>query len=345
MIRRTYGEVADEIARIAGVTGMATTDARVMSYVNQAIEELMLAYDWPSVIDRYNFKSYGGTITLPYGYERLMALSINGLPMQLQSPWFEFVGWGLDLICEANIGDSDAWDQFEGVLDRDQVCLFSDIPAVSIGTQYTLRVATTCDERVSGAQPSAVIIKGLDGNYQPIRTANKDGTYIEGVQFDFYQGGPYQISTDPQVFAEVTGVIKPVTREPLNLYRIPVGGSAQTQIGRWGALETCPVYRRYKIKGLTDTSQYTYRGRLRKRFAKITTDNDFVLISNLPALKAMVMAVYYLESRDAKNYAQYKAIAIDILKNEAKAYIGLQRQKPLITVAEDTMSRCGTYIL
>ena len=60
----------------------------------------------------------------------------------------------------------------------------------------------------------------------------------------------------------------------------------------------------------------------------------------------MVQAVYYREAKDPQAYAQYKAIAIDILQKEAKSYIGLQRQKPIITFGEGMGVRPdGNYIL
>jgi hypothetical protein len=60
----------------------------------------------------------------------------------------------------------------------------------------------------------------------------------------------------------------------------------------------------------------------------------------------MLQAIYYRESKDPQNYAAYKAIAIEILQKEAKAYIGLQRSKPLITFGEGLgVRRDGLYIV
>lgn len=348
MIRRTFGEVKSDLARVAGAAGQSMNSDQIRYYVNVATEEIMQEYDFASVIDRYRITTSNGRITLPGNYDRAMLMTIDRVPAAMQSPWYEFVGYGLDLVHDWT-ADSEQINRqpfLEGVLDREEVCLFKDIPPVSDGTQYTLRIATTADERINGEQPDNVVIQGLDGNGEPIRTADANGDYINGVSFAFEQGGVYQIASDPQVFSAVTRVLKPETRQPLNLYMTPVGLSQFTQIGRWGALETTPSYRRYYIPNIDTTQSHCILTRCRLRYVPIKADNDFLIISNLPALKAMIMAVYYLEAADAEQYARYKAIAVDILKKEMKAYVGLQRQKPLITFGEGMGVRTdGMYIL
>jgi hypothetical protein len=110
--------------------------------------------------------------------------------------------------------------------------------------------------------------------------------------------------------------------------------------------DTRPYYRRYRIPNLSCTQTYCVEARLRKRFTPIVNVNDFLLIPNLPALSTMVQAVYFREAQDIQSYAAYKAIAVGILQKEMTAYIGKQRQKPLITVNEGFGVRMdGNYIL
>jgi hypothetical protein len=348
MIRRTFGEVKNDLARVAGAAGQSMSSDQIKYYVNVATEELMNEYDFASVIDRIRFNITNCVVTLPGAYDRIMMFTIDQVPQVMQSPWYEFVGFGLDLMREwiPNPEQLDYLRWMQGVLDREEVCIFKDIPPVALGTQYTLQIASTIDERIDGEQPTNVIIQGLDGNGQPIRTQNADGTFIDGVSFPWQQGGVYQIASSPQVYSSVTGVLKPETREPLNLYMTPVGLSEFTQIGRWLALETTPSYRRYFIPGLRANTLYTGVARCRLRYVPVSTDDDYLILSNLPALKAMIMAVYYLESNQPEDYAKYKSVAIDILKKESKAYIGLQRQKPFITFDEAMgVSNEGVYIL
>lgn len=352
MVRRTWGEVKETLARVAGQAGMSIADARLLANLNVMTEELMNELDTPSIIDRLDFKVTGGTITLPQAYERVFSMNLNGVPQTLQSPWFEFVGYGPDLITGVPAsqlnGQWEYLNQLNGVLDRDDVCLFKDIPPTALGTYYKLMIATTTDERVAGVQPGDVIVEGLDGNGDIIRSIDDSGNWINGVAFKFAQGGVFQQAAALQVYSQVTRVLKPLTKQPLDCYMIPVSGSGQgyTQIGRWEAQTTCPALRRYRINGLNCETEYCIKARLRRRFFTVRNDNDFLLISNLPALKAMIQAVNYSESEDPEKYAVYKAIATDILKKECKAYIGLQRQKPLITFGEGLgVRQDGMYIV
>ena len=107
MIRRTFGSVKADLARVAGAAGQNVSDSQIMYYVNVSTEEFMNEYDWPAVIDRLRFKVTTGKIVLPGDYERIMMMTLDHVPMQMQSPWFEFVGYGLDLLTEVQQHDLD----------------------------------------------------------------------------------------------------------------------------------------------------------------------------------------------------------------------------------------------
>jgi len=362
MVRRTFGSIKSELARVAGAAGQSMADDQIMAYVNVATEELMQEHDWPSVIDRLRFNVTTGRITLPTEYERIMMMTIDRVPMQMQSPWFEFVGYGLDLAQPAPTPDTqiDFLRDVQGVLDREECATFADVPT---DTTYALRVYGERDERVCGQRPNISIlgydaediwIRAATGNSYVCATGNGASTG-NGAQPNNYDDGiniPINGDTDPyfiqttQTAKSITAISKPVTRGNVYLYAVPVAGGTPFHLGTYAPRDTTPSYRRYQIPGLRDGVTYHIVARCRRRFTPIVQDTDFLLISNLPALKSMIMAVYYLEAADAEKYAAYKSIAVDILKKETKAYIGLQRTKPIITVSENTGVRAdGMYIL
>ena len=364
MIRRQFKDVTAELARVAGAAGQSMDSDRILQYVNVATEELMNEYDWPFTIDRLRFKVTSGRITLPSDYERIMLMTLDRTPMQMQSPWFEFVGNGLDLLTEfprddAAVSEFAFLRETQGVLDKDDCAVFADIPHDAMNP--TLRVYGQVDERVCGERP-IIRIYGYDGNGNWIRSATGNsficpgtgnGGTGNGAEPDNYDDGvgveingdtaPFYIQT-PQTISQITAITKPVTRGQVYVYAMPVLG-AGIHVGTYAPRDTNPTYRRYFIPGLKEGHTYHINARCRRRYVPIVQDTDFLTVTNLPALKAMIMAVYYLEAAAPDKYAAYKAIAIDILKKEAKAYIGLQRQKPLITVAEGALRRDGMYIL
>jgi len=353
MVRRAYQDVSDELARVCGAAGMVVSDARLLVYANLAIEELVNELDHPLFYDRLRFRVYNGCITLPYPYERAVGIKINEQPITLQSPWFEYIGNGWDLLT----GWSESLQRFDesrlgpgyltGALDRDDVVFFKDIPAVALGTQYILRLRTTTDERIASAMPADVIVQGYDGNGDWIRSQNNAGDWIDGVTFVWTADGSFQVANSAQVFSSVVNVTKPATRQPIDCYMIGTTGSTgEIQIGRWGAKETHPSYRRYLVRGLPAGNTYCVDARVRKKFVPIVAPGDFLLVSNLPAMKEMCMAIYKRDADDFQNYEAHKGTAKDLLLKETKSYIGLQRQRPVITMADGTGTRQdGLYII
>jgi hypothetical protein len=346
MLRRTYGSVVSEIARICGSTGMSTADPRVMAYVNAAIEELMNEGDWPTIIDRLRFKMTTGHLVLPGDYDRMLYCTIDRIPRVMQSPWFEFVGYGLDTL-EAGASvpmENELFPRFEGVLDKDAVATFENIDEDD-GNTYYPRVYGTADERISGVRPN-IIIQGYDSAGNWIRTSDGSGGYIDGISIAINgDTTPFYIQSS-QSISNITGIIKPVTKNSVLLYASTATGSVNNYIGQYISKDTTPIYRQYSVPGLGDDHVHHVLARCRRRFVPVTGDNDFLLITNLPALKAMVQAVYYLEANMSDDYMKNKTVAVDLLQKEAKAYVGLQRQKPLFTMNEGTVSRSdGLYIL
>lgn len=343
MVRRTYGAVKADLARIAGSTGMSTADSRIMAYLNDATEELMLEHDFPSVVDRLCFSIKDThTITLPSEYERIMLMNINCTPMQVQSPWFEFVGFGIEFIQEdSSANQINFLQQLQGVLDRDDVATFGEVP--NDGQIYYLRVNSSVDERTDGVRP-VINIQGYDEYGRWIRTQS-NGTWVDGIDIEINGDTlPYYTQTT-QGISRVTGVSKSATRGYVYLYVTGPTGDP-IHIGSYAPKETQAMYRRYHVRGLNCGKCYQILARCRRRFSPITADGDYLIISNLPAIKAMMQAVYYREANKIEDYANFKNVALGILRKEAKSYIGLQAQKPLFTMTEGLgVRRDGLYIV
>jgi len=348
MNRFTYGDLQPEIARIAGASGMPVSDARVMAYTNLATQELMNEWDWPQLIVRMKFKVTTNRINVPSEFDRIISLMVNGVPLPMQSPWFEFVGYGPGFPkvygATAEYLDQTELQQLEGVLDKEQVATFEDIP--SDGTVYYPTVTCAASELVNGVRPY-IIIQGYDQNGQWIRTldAAGSGAYIDGVQLALNGDATPFSTSSTQAFSQVTAILKPVTNGAVSLY-VTNAVNNVVFLGQYAPYDTRPFYRRYSIPNLTYGTTYCILARLRKRYTPIYSTGDFLLIPNLAALSTMVQAVFFREAQNFQLYEQYKASAVDILKKEMTAYIGKQAQKPLITVNEGMgIRRDGNYIL
>lgn len=344
MIRATYNDLLPQISRIAGSTGMSTNDPRIMAYTNLAIQELMDIEDWPSLVCRMRFKVNNQRINVPSEFDRILMLNINGVPQPMQSPWFEFVGEGPGYLNSAfpNIPVTNEVDQgllgrLEGVLDKEQTATFEDVP--SDGTTYYPSIYAG-DPSDIGA---TVILQGYDKNGNWVRSNDPINGWQDGVSLTL-SGVSFASATTSQSFSGVTAVLKPVTNSYLSLY--VSNGSSNVFLCQYAPYETRPYYRRYYIPNLSSQQTYCIEARLRRRYHDIVNPNDFLLITNLPALITMVQAIFYRESMNVQLYTTYKSLAVDILAREMTSYIGKQRQKPLITVNEGFgVRRDGILIL
>lgn len=353
MIRLTFGAAKTELSRVCGASGMDPDDERVKAYTNLAIQELMNTFDMPSVFDLLRFRMKCGHIVLPSDYDRMAMCNVDSVPMQMQSPWFEFVGYGLDPLNVYNMptlpGNLNNTGWREGVLDKEQVVTFEDIP-LSGGPWY-IRVGGTLNEKVAGVRPK-ILLQGYDADNNWIRSLNSDGEWRDGFEVEINgDTPPFYVQTN-QTCRYLTGIVKPITKGNVVVWVTDTGAVNKVYIAQYAPKDTMPYYRQYRIPGLRAVdNSYRYRENCvlaycRKRYVPITTDPDWLLIPNVPALQTMIQAIFYRESKDAVNYANYKAAAVQILKDEAKGYIGLQRQKPLFTVSESPgVSQSGVYIL
>ena len=94
MIKRTYGDVKDELRRVAGQTGLVVDDARLLTTVNLAQERLSTLGEWPFQYARVKFCQRGGVVALPTMYEAIVHAAIDRESIETNPPWFEFLEYG-----------------------------------------------------------------------------------------------------------------------------------------------------------------------------------------------------------------------------------------------------------
>lgn len=320
MIALTWGQIKADIARVAGVSGMSATDTRTRDRFNQATLELMNEGDWPGVVDRYLFKINDGNIILPSFLDRAMGIAINTIPYEMTSPWYEFMEYG------PGIDGGYGW--VDTVIDRGELPIQYAIPA---GTSYELFTVGEVDERVSGERPF-LTIRGRLANGRNVRSFYAGTGYIDGERIFINGDTPDYIANGTALFAEVTSVTKPLTNGYVELW----GRDATNDIkfATYGPNDRTASFHAYYLPTLKTEDEsgiQTVIVRGRKRYYEVRSDDDPVIISNVQAMKSMVMAIGKLETSEYDQYAALKATAMGILKKEAQAYRGITR-KPVISV-------------
>lgn len=341
MIRTTLGDVRSAVARVAGMTGMKVTDPRITERINEAQQELMTEGAWPGVVDRWHIVATDGHIVLPHTLDSLMQISIAGVPRTMKSPWYEFVadgpGYNEDS-CEC----MRTWCDVYGILERGESCTVTPLPdaADEVGP-WAIRVYPQNDEK-DGAY---VTIQGLDRDGLEVRSkvsaGSNSGEWINGVQLGISDGtsgvtsGTNSMTSGSSVYystAAIFASLEVFTKPPTNGYLRITGwnGLREVELSRYAPSETTPSYRRYFSPWLQDRQNDTegcriVRARCRRRFVPVAQETDVLIISNVLAIKEMVIAQNKREANEGEQYALHKQTAVDILKKEAMAYRGKSR--------------------
>lgn len=321
---RTFGQLKEQVARVCGASGMAITDPRVIGYVNRAVEELINEADFPWTVERLIFRVYEGRIVLPTAFDRVLGMSVEGVPQQINSPWYEVTpgmwgggGWfDTEYSTAMGPGFYNGWWNCGFTVDRDEVYQFRDIPR---DQYYFIEVMTQINESVDDVYPE-IQFKGYDANRAPV-TTQSDGEWIEGEKVELRQS--WVRSSTP--FSQFYGIVKPLTRGEVYVYAVGAEDGARIHVGTYAPKDTSPFYRSYRVVGAPLCEASCILARCRRRYTPVVQNDDLVLCGNIPALTLMVQAVWYSEAGDLQKYLQYKAASVDILKKEAMAYRGKSR--------------------
>jgi hypothetical protein len=296
----TLGDIKTNVARMLSMSG---TDARVVDYINEAQERLLYKGKWVGTYARYAINSSNGTITWPRELETIESVAVADDPAIVRNEWFEFLetGYGIQ-----DSQDSDA----KTLIDRGEACVFSDIA----GTDKKLRLYTghTSD---AGKR---VLLQGYDQNGEWVRS--QDGTtWVDG---EYVTLTTTFVDTN-SLFAELVAVQKDDTATNVKVYELKPSDSTTRLIAEYQPNESRPVYRRSLIAGLKDSGEdrvVTIVGKL--RFVPAKDDTDWLMISNEPALKEMVLSIRKAENNLPQEAIIYERRAVSLLQDQLLHYIG-----------------------
>lgn len=351
MIQRTYGQLLPELSRIAAVTGLSVTDPRMLVRTNEAQQELIPEGAWPGVVDRFYLRTVNGSIVLPSYLDMLLEITADGISQQIMSNYAEFLAYGPgiqeDLLSRDNNLPARRWWRCGGgnVYDRGESPVAVDIPVSSgsscvctdgtgaeIDGPWVLRqYANPSTNEAAGAYST---IQGLDADGFLIRSdiSNGSGTeWINGVRVEITSGSSFVETT--QQFSKITAYTKPETNGPIRL--TAWNGVTEVELSRYEHWETEPSVHRYfspLLQSMRHAENPCCRvviARARRRFVPVKETTDVLMISNVLALKSMMMSQAKREAGDYESYAILKATAVDIMKKESQAYLGKVRTPAL----------------
>lgn len=300
-------------SRIPEAVNCPPEDARVVQYVNEAVERLLKKGHWWGCTAKYAFYATGGLITLPRQVASIEKVAVSNIPVPTRDFWFEWLenGWGT----------RDTTSGLDECLFVGRYPLFSDI--VPAGKKVVL----ICD--VAADVGKEVLVLGYDDLGNWIRTT-QDGVMADGELIALAQTPG---ATSVSGFASVTDIQAP---DDLSgqwwMYEKDTATDALRLVGQYQYDETRPSFARYLISSLGATSAATLVEALVKlEFIPVKSDSCYSLIGNIPALKLMCMAIKAEEDKQWDTATLLEAKAIAELNAELAHYLG-EGRAPSINV-------------
>jgi hypothetical protein len=318
-MKRTLGDIRPVISKLLS---MASTDSRVVGYINEAQERLLYKGKWVDSYARYAVANSNGTITWPRQLETIESVAIDGVPSVIRNSWFEFLSSG------PGLADSTGADNLT-LLDRGTACTFSDIDTDAPDKRLRLYYNSADDAKT-------VTIQGYDDAGAWIRTtsgtARIDGEILTlgggtEVADTSVTGFTHRIDTINK-FSLISAVQKDSTAYSMWVYEIETTGTAseidlsKRLIAEYDPTETRPVYRRSLIAGLPDESTQTVTVVGKLRFIPVVNDSDWLIIGYESALKEMVLSIRKAENNLVDEAAAYEARAVVLLEEQLSHYLG-----------------------
>ena len=324
--------------RIPDVLGVCADDfPRLASYLNEAQQRLINASGeqgfWGGAHKLvFNVTRANPYITLPPQYAQLSAMDVCRVPIAIQNEWYEFLEFGVGLQVPCT-NESPFLGMQCGTLQGYARSTVSTAYDLTPTNQY-LRTYIT-DVRDIGAK--FLISGALDANGVGIYT-NDVNLQVNG----FYLIGDQPFTTSTMIVTGFSAFSKPVTYGDVLLYQVDATTGDEVLLSRYTPQETNPAYRRYFIKSLpcgccqspTNPGYVQVTAMCVVEYQPVINPSDFLIIGNVPALKAECESIRYSEIDNALSQSlsiKKHADAIRLLNDEVTHYIG--RSKPAVNVA------------
>lgn len=334
-MRVTVDDMIDLVdwGRILGICprdSAGVIDPRVYLALNRTSYRLLNRGDWIGSTQLVRFCLTSGCITLPRQIERVDESMLDGSPLTMRNPWWQFVD---NIGTRCGNGWWGGWGPFSSWVpgsfeDRGYYATFRDVNPGS----KKIRIYPDSPNDVG----EEVYIQANDDDNNPII---EDPDY-NGFKLTLampYVESSYFVST-------ILGVIKPITEKRLSLYEVDTANTRRL-LAVYDPDETTVELRRYRAPGCCEhDEEETERTRTLLALVKIKhlpvrRPTDYLVIENPAAFEEMVRC---LEKKDA-NDIQGAIVA----EQDAVRELNLEKRnrspKQQITVAVRTQGTAAPW--
>lgn len=390
MIRRTFGSVKDQLARVTQ-NGMCADNPQLLARVNEAQERLLNKGLYAGTYGRYSICVYGGCITLPREFDAILGYNFGGSPAQVFNQWYEFMANGPGIAPAGDwkhLIDRGYAPTFRSISGQKYIRVYTDLVETS-STTILFRGSDTYNNRIqtvensnyidgerlnlgNGVNTNRLLIAGYTGNLAflngfYIQNGTQNGlprydkgsnkVYWNGTRWAVYNGSTLsdQTTTSPvsvaypwlgswtspvvvknaalisvNAFSDIDAINKTVSKGWVRIYGVDPNTGDEQIISILAPSETLPLYRRYAIPGFENEEGSTVTVLAKKKFIPVVSDDDDLTITNLGALKLMLIAIEKEENNNLEEASGYEQKAVDLLREELKEVQGAAQGRPQV---------------
>lgn len=291
----TLGEARAALSDI--IFGDSDSD-RFNAVINDAVSRIYSAGRWEDLTGIVEFENPSGYITLPRRYSSIIGAQMGGRPRSTFSRYLEY--------SLAGPGDMYTDRNLNLVVDQGNVATQFELPEPSILTWQApigedILANLSC--RVFGIDSTGNTIFDQDG--------------APGVSIP---NGTYSTA----IFAEITGVSKPIT-VGFSVLTSEIGGVTPFNLARFEPNETSPTYRRYKVGTENDR---TLRCLCKRRFVPLYNESDLVYPAHIGALKMAMLAVTAENASLQEKAQEYWNLCFQLLDTQKREARGNAEHTP-----------------
>lgn len=298
-----------QASRIPASLNICPEDERFYQWLNEA-ENLMLGQGrWWGSVQEAQFCVLDGCITWPRQVATVERIAVCGQPIPMENGWYGYTRLVANLrpcpdcgTCSSSGARQCACGHYQGRMREDTVASF----ATTIGANKVIR-----SYAMSPADAGKTIIyQGRDANGVWVRSTI-DGTVQDGEQVTLNL--PFVDTVTVWGPGSPTAVVKEVTTNRVLVYEYDTVTALERQLAEYEAGETEPSYRVTYIPGLVgaggcscgsgcvggDTTRKTVTALVSLQHVDVSAPSDWLVLQNLSAYKAAMMAVKAWEEGDA----------------------------------------------
>ena len=325
MYRITLGMAKAVVAPTVNLCSTETT-GRLTSLINRACERMLYGNQvigsakWQGTYGKYRVCLSGTScLTWPRDISTIESWALDGTPFDIRNKFYEFLQTGPGLLSDCS---GRGWGSGWQLIDDGENCAFDDV----IGTGKKLAIYCDVTE-----DTNAVILRFYnDTTKEKVRSEYPSGTWIEGERIALPAAGNYALTTNDCMAGGLYQVIKPRTKGMVRLYEYDPATTTYRPLAYYEPNEEIPVYRRSKVPGLSQlTGTHTVTIIAKFQFIPAVSDNDFLQIPHMDAIRLGAQAVFREESNRLAEGAQYWAMAFACLQAQLAHHQGAGTNIPM----------------